>query len=169
MSFTEPNTPSNTVVEMNQIVLPQHTNALGTAFGGTIMSWVDICAALSAQRHCRRAVVTASMDQLDFVAPIRLGQLVNLRSTVNYAGRTSMEVGVRVEAEEMLTGERLHAATAYLTFVALDDEKKPCAVRALVPQTERENQRWEEAQARRQQRLELAKERKQIAERHRVR
>jgi acyl-CoA hydrolase len=169
MSFTEPNTPSNTVVEMNQIVLPQHTNALGTAFGGTIMSWVDICAALSAQRHCRRAVVTASMDQLDFVAPIRLGQLVNLRSTVNYAGRTSMEVGVRVEAEEMLTGERLHAATAYLTFVALDDEKKPCAVRALVPQTEREKQRWEEAQARRQQRLELAKERKQIAERHRVR
>ncbi len=169
MNSTEPNAPSNTVVEMNQIVLPQHTNALGTAFGGTIMSWVDICAAMAAQRHCRRAVVTASMDQLDFVLPIRKGEMVNLRSMVNYCGRTSMEVGVRIEAEDMLTGVRVHAASAYLTFVALDEAGKPCSVRALVPATDREQQRWEEAQARRQQRLDLAAQRKRIAERHQPR
>lgn len=166
MSHEEPGTPSRTVVEMNQIVLPQHTNALGTAFGGTIMSWVDICAALAAQRHCRRSVVTASMDQLDFVAPIRAGHLVNLRAMVNYAGRTSMEVGVRIESEDMLTGVRVHAASAYLTFVALDEDRRPCPVRPLVPETEVERLRWEEAQVRRQQRLELAARRKQLAERH---
>ena len=166
MSLIEPNAPSNTVVEMNQIVLPQHTNALGTAFGGTIMSWVDICAALCAQRHCRRAVVTASMDQLDFVMPVRQGQMVNLRGMVNFVGRTSMEVGVRVEAEDMLTGLRVHAASAYLTFVALDGEGKPCVVRALAPETGLEKQRCEEAQARRQQRLDLAAQRKRIAARH---
>ncbi|MBM4374744.1 MAG: acyl-CoA thioesterase [Deltaproteobacteria bacterium] len=149
---------------MSQIVLPQHTNALGTAFGGTIMSWVDICAALAAQRHSRRAVVTASMDQLDFVAPIRAGQMVSLRAMVNYAGRTSMEVGVRIEAEDMLTGERVHAASAYLTFVALDEAHRPCAVRALVPETEEEKLRWAEAQVRRQQRLELATRRKELAD-----
>jgi acyl-CoA hydrolase len=152
---------------MNQIVLPQHTNAIGTAFGGTIVSWVDICAAMSAQRHCRRVVVTASMDQLDFVAPIREGELVSLRSMVNYAGRTSMEIGVRVEAEDMLSGVRVHAASAYLTFVALGDDGKPTTVRRLEPQSAEERLRWEEAQARRQQRLEFAARRKQLAERHR--
>ncbi len=167
MTQETPNTPSKTVVEMNQIVLPQHTNALGTAFGGTIMSWVDICGALAAQRHSRRAVVTASMDQLDFVAPIRQGQMVNLRAMVNYAGRTSMEVGVRIEAEDMLTGERVHAASAYLTFVALDEERRPCPVRPLAPETDLEKLRFEEAQARRQHRLALAAERRALAERRR--
>jgi acyl-CoA hydrolase len=168
MTDPSPNAPSRTVVEMSQIVLPQHTNALGTAFGGTIMSWVDICAALSAQRHSRRAVVTASMDQLDFVAPIRAGQMVSLRAMVNYAGRTSMEVGVRVEAEDMLTGERVHAASAYLTFVALDDEGRPCAVRPLVPETEQDKLRWAEAQVRREQRLELAARRRELADARRA-
>lgn len=168
MSDPNPQSPSRTIVEMNQIVLPQHTNALGTAFGGTIMSWVDVCAALSAQRHCRRTVVTASMDQLDFVAPIRAGQLVCLRSMVNYAGRTSMEVGVRIEAEDMLSGERVHAASAYLTFVALDEERKPCAVPPLVPESEEEKLRWAEAEVRRQQRLELAARRRELAEARRA-
>lgn len=167
MTEDAPNSPANTTVEMNQLVLPQHTNTLGTAFGGTIMSWVDICAAMAAQRHSRRAVVTASMDQLDFVAPIRQGQLVNLRAMVNYAGRTSMEVGVRIEAEDMLTGERVHAASAYLTFVALDDERRPCAVRALAPETDVEKLRWEEAEVRRHHRLCLAAERRALAERRR--
>ncbi len=163
-----PNTPSATIVEMNQIVLPQHTNALGTAFGGTIVSWIDICAALSAQRHCRRVVVTASMDQLHFVAPIREGQLVNLRAMVNYAHKSSMEVGVRVDAEDMLTGARAHAASAYLTFVALDEAGKPTAVRELAPVSEEERIRWQEAQVRRQRRLEYAARRKQLAVKNRA-
>jgi acyl-CoA hydrolase len=160
------NAPSDTIIEMNQLVLPQHTNSLGTAFGGTIMSWLDICAAMSAQRHARSVVVTASMDQLDFVAPIRGGQLVNLRSAVNYVGRTSMEVGVRVEAEDTLTGKRVHAASAYLTFVALDENGRAKAVPPLEPKTKDEKLRWDEAKARRRQRLSLAAERHELAERH---
>jgi len=144
------NTPSQTAVEMNQLVLPQHTNSLGTAFGGTIMSWIDICGAMAAQRHARRVVVTASMDQLDFVAPIKGGQLVNLRSMVNYVGRTSLEVGVRVEAENTLTGARAHAASAYLTFVALDEHGRAAPVPPLLPESAAERRRWQEAEARRQ-------------------
>jgi acyl-CoA hydrolase len=161
-----PKSPSDTFIEMNTLVLPQHTNALGTAFGGTIMSWIDICAAMAAQRHARSAVVTASMDQLDFLAPIRNGQLVNLRAVVNYVGRTSMEVGVRVEAEEVLTGERVHAASAYLTFVAVDGEGRPIEVARSQPRTPEERLRWDEARARREQRLSLAAERKRLAEAH---
>ena len=158
--------PSATVIEMNQLVLPAHTNSLGTAFGGTIMSWIDICAAMAAQRHARRVVVTASMDQLDFLAPIKGGQLVNLRSSVNWVGRSSMEVGVRVETEDTLSGERVHAASAYLTFVALGEDGKPVEVRRLKPETRDEKLRWEEAVARRKQRLALAEERRQLAEHH---
>jgi acyl-CoA hydrolase len=168
VSDIAPNTPTATIVEMNQIVLPQHTNAHGTAFGGTIVSWIDICAALSAQRHCRRVVVTASMDQLHFVAPVREGQLVSLRSMVNYAHKSSMEVGVRVDAEDMLTGERTHAASAYLTFVALDEAGKPTPVRELAPENDEERVRWQEAQVRRQRRLEYAARRKQLAVKHRA-
>ena len=163
---TKPRTPSQTAIEMNQLMLPQHTNSLGTAFGGTIMGWIDICAAMSAQRHARSVVVTASMDQLDFLAPIKGGQLVNLRASVNYVGRTSMEVGVRVEAEDTLTGERVHAASAYLTFVALGADDKPAQVPSLTPVTPEEKLRWQEAESRRRQRLELAAERRRLAEAH---
>jgi acyl-CoA hydrolase len=159
-----PKRPSESVIEMNQLVLPQHTNSLGTVFGGTIMSWIDIGAAMSAQRHARAVVVTASMDQLDFLAPIKGGQLVNLRSAVNYVGRTSMEVGVRVEAEDTLTGERTHAASAYLTFVAIDAAGAPVEVPRLAPETPEEKLRFEEAKARRQQRLTLASERARLAD-----
>lgn len=161
-----PGTPSSSTVEMNQLVLPQYTNSLGTAFGGAVMSWIDVCAAMAAQRHARSVVVTASMDQLDFLAPIRDGQLVNLRATVNWVGRTSMEVGVRVEAEDILTGTRTHAASAYLTFVALDGDGRPQVVRALAPHTPEEQLRFKEAMARREQRLKLAQERARLAEQH---
>ncbi|MEM1029466.1 MAG: acyl-CoA thioesterase [Myxococcota bacterium] len=160
-------TPAASTVEMNQLVLPTHTNALGTVFGGTIMSWIDVCAAMSAQRLCRRVVVTASMDQLDFLAPIRTGQLVNLRARVNYLGRTSMEVGVRVEAEDTLTGDRVHAASAYLTFVALDEQGRPTAIdRALRLTSGDERLRHEEAKERRAQRLQLAERRRELARAH---
>ena len=154
------------MVEMNQLVLPQHSNSHGTAFGGTIMSWIDICAAMSAQRHARKAVVTASMDQIDFLAPITGGHLVNLRSVVNYVGRTSMEVGVRVDSANTLTGERVHSASAYVTFVALDEEGQPTEVPRLELTTDIERLRWDEAKARRQRRLSLAEERKRLADEH---
>lgn len=150
-------------MEMNQIVLPQHSNALGTVFGGTLMSWIDICAAMAAQRHARSIVVTASMDQLDFLRPIKVGQLVNLRATINYVGRTSMEVGVRVESENMLTGERIHTASAYLTFVALDEKGRAKPVPQSTPRTDADKLRYREAEARREQRLELAKKRGLLA------
>lgn len=162
----EPLPPSASHVEMNQLVLPAHTNALDTAFGGTVMAWIDTCAAMAAQRHARAVVVTASMDQLDFVAPIKKGHVVNLRAMVNYVGRTSLEVGVRVETEDPLTGERMHAASSYLTFVALDDAGRPTPVRPLAPQTSEERLRFDEAKARRQKRLELAEARTRLKEQH---
>ena len=106
---------------MSQIVLPQHTNAVGTLFGGVLMSWVDICAAIAAEKHSKHAVVTASMDQLDFDLPIHLGDVVTLKAMVNFTGRTSMEVGVRIDKEFPRSDlPRVKAAAAYLTFVAID-------------------------------------------------
>lgn len=109
-----------TRVEMTQIVLPPHANALQTAFGGQIAAWIDICAAVSAQRFSRGAAVTASIDELVFLEPVRVGMIVVLRSQVNAAWGSSMEIGVRVETEEATTGQRQHCCSAYLTFVALD-------------------------------------------------
>jgi acyl-CoA hydrolase len=116
---------------MTQIVLPSFANARGTAFGGQIAAWADVCAAVSAQRMSRGGVVTASMDELHFLVPIRAGMIVVLQSQVNRSWRSSMEVGVRVEAEHPETGEREHACSAYLTFVALDDAGRPRPVPAL--------------------------------------
>jgi acyl-CoA hydrolase len=140
---------------MTELVMPQHTNALGTVFGGQIMAWMDICAAIAAQRHARKPVVTASVDALQFVAPVLKGWTVNLKASINYVGRTSMEVGVRVDAENPITGETFHTASAYLTFVALDEQKKPISVLQVEPQTEEQKRRFREAQIRRQSRLSL--------------
>lgn len=160
---TSTSTPTGTAIEMNELVLPQHTNALGTVFGGVIMSWIDVCAAIAAQRHSRSVVVTASMDQLDFLAPIQLGYLVNLKAMVNYVGRTSMEVGVRVEAEETQSGRRVHAASSYLTFVAIDADGKSREVPPLRLETEQETLRFKEGRARREKRLSLARVRQRLA------
>lgn len=139
---------------MTELVLPSHTNALGTIFGGIIMSWVDIAAAICAQRHSSQPVVTASIDALNFVAPVHLGWVVNLRASLNYAGKTSMEVGVRVEAENPITGEKFHTASAYLTFVAIGSNGKPRAVSPVIAETPDEKRRFEAAQKRRTLRLE---------------
>lgn len=138
---------------MTELVLPTHTNALGTVFGGVVMSWIDIAAAITAQRHSRKTVVTASIDALNFVAPVFKGWVVNLKASVNYAGRTSMEVGVRVDAENPITGERFHTASAYLTFVALDSHGKPTTIPSIQPKAPDEHRRFEAAKARRAQRL----------------
>ncbi len=144
---------SSSQVVMTQLVLPSHTNALGTIFGGTVMSWIDIAAAISAQRHCNHDVVTASIDQLNFIAPIKQGWVVNLKASVNFVSRTSMEVGVRVEAENPKTSELFHTASAYLTFVALGSDGKPTEVPSLILQTEVERSRFYAAEKRRAQRL----------------
>lgn len=140
-------------VIMTQLVLPSHTNALDTVFGGTVMSWIDIAAAIAAQRHSHCDVVTASIDQLDFIAPIRRGWVVNLKASVNFTSRSSMEVGVKVEAENPKTSELFHTASAYLTFVALDANGHSTPVPQLILQTEKEKQRFEAGKQRREQRL----------------
>ncbi len=140
-------------VEMTELVLPEHTNALGTIFGGQIMSWIDIAAAICAFRHCRSLCVTASMDALSFLHPVKLGDIVNLKASVNYTGKTSMEIGVRVSAEDPLTGVINHTSSAYLTFVAVDDKGHPKPVPGINPQTDDEKRRFEAAQRRKALRL----------------
>jgi acyl-CoA hydrolase len=144
---------SSSQVVMTQLVLPSHTNALGTVFGGTVMSWIDIAAAIAAQRHSNKEVVTASIDQLNFVAPVKKGWVVNLKASVNFTSRTSMEVGVRVDAENTITSEVFHTASAYMTFVALGSDGKPSPVPALITETEVEKRRYADAKKRREQRL----------------
>ena len=155
--------PEITRVEMTQIVLPTHTNHHGTAFGGQIAAWCDIAAAVSAQRFCRRPVVTASMDSLHFLEPVRRGMVVVLRSQVNQAWTTSIEVGVRVEAEAVESGARVHCCSAYLTFVALDDAGRPQAVPALETGGDAQAiRRAAEAQIRRDSRLRVRELRRQL-------
>ncbi len=148
-------TPAESAVEMTEIVLPQHTNALGTVFGGVVMSWVDIAAAVAATRHCRRPAVTASVDALQFLAPIKLGWFVTIKASVNFASKHSCEVGVKVMSENPMTGERFHTSTAYTTFVALDAAGKPTAIPPVIPSTDVERERYEAAQKRRAARLVL--------------
>lgn len=150
--------PSDSAVIMTEIVLPSDANALGTIFGGKIMSWIDIAAAIAAGRFARRVVVTASIDALHFVSPVRVGHVVHIRARVNFASRTSMEVGVRVDSENPITGEFTHTATAYTTFVALDDHGRPTPVPQVVPQTPEDKRRYEEAKKRRESRMKLAEE-----------
>jgi acyl-CoA hydrolase len=150
--------PSDSSVIMTELVLPQHTNALGTIFGGTVMSWIDIAAAISAGKHSRTSVVTASIDALHFIAPIKLGHVVEIRASVNSTGKSSMEVGVRVDSENPLTGEKFHNVSAYLTFVALGSDGKPRVVPKVVPETEVEIRRFQAAQRRRESRVQLAKD-----------
>ncbi len=149
--------PASTRVEMTQIVLPEHTNARGTIFGGQVAAWIDISAAIAAQRFCRRSVVTASIDELHFLHPIHRGHIAIFHAVVNCAWHHSMEVGVRVEGEDPLTGQRTHTASAYLTFVALDADGRPVGVPELDPQTPDEQRRQREGERRRARRLEYKK------------
>lgn len=145
---------SQSKVEMTEMVFPNDANPLGNCMGGRVMHWIDICAALSAGRHARTPVVTANVDNIDFHNPIPVGGIVVLLASVNYAGRTSMEVGVKVLQEERSTGNRKHVASAYLTFVSLDPESRtPRPVPPVLPETEDEKRRYEKAKARRAHRL----------------
>lgn len=142
-------------VYMTEIVLPGHTNQMGTIFGGQLMAWIDVAGAIAAARHARSVCVTASIDALHFVAPVRLGHFVCIYSSVNFTGKTSMEIGVRLDSEDPKTGVKTHVATSYLTFVALDHNGKPLEVPPVVPETTEEKRRHREAQLRRESRLKL--------------
>lgn len=148
-----PKPPRESEVVMTQRILPTDTNPLNSAFGGRIMEWIDICGGISAQRHCREVVVTASMDELHFHASIRVGWIVTLRARVLAAFHTSMELGVVVHAENPLTGESRLTTSALLTFVALSRDGSKVPVPPLLLETDADRQAFEEAQMRRDQRL----------------
>jgi acyl-CoA hydrolase len=140
--------------ETSELMMPEHSNNLGHVFGGVILSMMDKCAAIAAFRHSRSTVVTASIDRVDFREPIRLGDLVVMKASVNLTGRTSMEIGVRVEAEDLLSGRRRHTNSCYLTFVAVDRNGRPIEVPELIPETDDELRRHAAAKERRRRRLE---------------
>ena len=148
-------TPESSATEMTWIVMPGQCNSLGTVFGGQVMSWIDVCAAVAAQRFCGREVVTASMDSLSFKGPIQLGEVAVIRARVNWSGKSSMEVGCRVESENPRTRERRHTSTAYLTFVALGGDRKPTHVPCVRCENDEDRRRFEAAKDRRAVRLAL--------------
>jgi uncharacterized protein (TIGR00369 family) len=140
---------------LSKMMEPQDTNPFGSVHGGVIMKNIDVAGAVAAMRHCRSNAVTVSVDRIDFIEPVRVGELVLFKATVNAVGRTSMEVGVRVEAENLLTGNVRYVASAYITFVAVDANGKPCPVPPLAVETEEEARRCAEAALRRETRLTL--------------
>ena len=141
-------------VEMIELVLPNDTNMLGNLLGGRLMHWIDIAAALAASRHSSNIAVTAEVDNLQFHMPVKLGDIVRLKASVNRAFNTSMEVGVKVEIEKIKTGEVLHSNSAYLTFVNLDSKTmRPIKVPEIKPECEEEKRRYEQALKRREHRL----------------
>jgi len=139
--------------ETSELMMPQHANNLGHVFGGVILSMMDKCGAIAAFRHSRASVTTASIARVDFREPIHLGDLVVMKASVNFVGRTSMEVGVRVEAEDLMTGVRRHTNSCYLTFVAIDRNGRPIEVAGLTPETDEEQRRYAAAETRRRARL----------------
>src|SRR5687768_14222571 len=140
--------------ETSQLMMPTDANILGHVFGGSVISMMDKAAAVVAIRHARSACVTVSIDRVDFREPIHVGDLVVMQASCNFAGRTSMEIGVRVEAEDMISGRRRHTNSCYLTFVAIDRNGRPVEVPQVLPETDEERRRYEAAQARRRRRLE---------------
>ena len=139
---------------MSELMMPNMANNLGHVFGGVILSLIDRAAAVAAIRHARQPCVTVSIDRVDFHEPIRLGELVMAIASVNYVGSTSMEVGVRIEAENLKTGERRHTNSSYVTFVAIDEAHQPSPVRGLMLETPEDHRRNAAAKARRSLRLE---------------
>ena len=142
-----------THVIMHELILPNDTNNLNTVFGGKVMQYMDLCAAMSAYKFARSAVVTASVDRLDFLAPARVGDMLILKSSVNYSHNSSMEVGVRIDAENAKTGEIRHTASAYLTFVSLGENGKPIKINNIIPETADEKRRYNEGKNRHLQRM----------------
>lgn len=152
--------------EMVQIVLPNDANPLGALLGGTLMHWIDLAAAMAAHRHSRQYVVTASIDHMDFLTPVHVGDLVILRSSVNRSFNTSMEIGVKAWVEHYLAGTREHVSSAYLTFVAVDRQGNRLPVPALLPESDDEKRRYDDAGRRREARQAERERKRSVAEAH---
>jgi acyl-CoA hydrolase len=150
-------TPETSRCVMTQIVMPTHTNgAAGVMFGGIMMQWIDVCAGVAAMRHAGGGVVTASIDRLDFITPVHLGEVVILQAQVNWSGNSSMEVGCRVETEDMPSRQRRYTTKAYLTFVGVDSRGAPRSIPPLTLVTDDDRRRWDDAERRRAERLRAA-------------
>ena len=153
MSDSQGKPVRESVSEYFDLALPTDANGLGNLLGGKVMHLVDLAGAMAAMRHARKPVVTAAVDSLRFLHPIHINELVALRSSVNRVFHTSLEVGVRVETEDLITGKKLHTCSAYLTFVALDEKGKPAPIAPVIPETETELRRYRQAGERREHRL----------------
>lgn len=147
--------PRDSEVNMTQMVLPQHSNASGTVFGGTLVSWIDIAAAVAAMRHAGRVCVTASIDEMHFLRPLRVGQVVNIHAKITMVNKSSCEIMVNVCGENPIEGERFFIAHAFLTFVALDENRKPTAMPGLLLESAEEKKLELDGFTRREQRLKL--------------
>ncbi len=144
---------SDSQVTLSQQMMPSDANPLGNVHGGYIMKLVDEAGGLAAMRHARRPVVTVTVDSMSFLSPVKVGHFLTLRSAVNWVGRTAIEVGVRVEAENPITGEITHTNSAFAVYVALDDSGRPCPVPPLILETDDEKRRWTEGEFRQERRL----------------
>jgi len=153
---------SDSKVEIAQIMMPEHSNGAGNIHGGYILKLVDQAGAIVAARHTHSNIVTASLDRMDFISPVYVGNLVFAKASCNFVSNTSMEIGVRVEAECLRTGTHTHVGSAYLTFVALDKEDKPTIVPKLILESDDDKRRFEEAKKRREIRLQQVKKHKHI-------
>ena len=146
---------ADSITDMAQLVLPHEANVHGSVLGGTVMHWIDLAAAVAANRHCRRPVVTAAIDEMSFLAPIQVGQLALIHACITLVDKSSMEIRVEVDSEDLLSGERRHTSTAFVTFVALDPvTSRPVAVPPLILETDEERAEHERARVRRRLRLE---------------
>ena len=153
----EAKTVSQSKVEIAQVMMPEHANPAGNVHGGNLLKLVDQAGAIVAARHTHSNVVTASVDRFDFISPAYIGNLVFIKASMNYVSKTSMEVGVRVEAECLKTGTHTHIGSAYLTYVAIGKDDKPTEVPGLISETETDRRRYEDAKKRREIRLQRAK------------
>ena len=145
-------------VRMNELVMPNDTNPLGNLMGGRLLQWMDVCSAISAQRHCNRSVVTISVDSVEFKRAIKLGEVVVIEGEVTRAFHTSMEVAMEVYAENLRTGARNLCTTSYYTFVSVDADGNPVPIPPITPETEFEKERYEQAAQRREIRLQMSKQ-----------
>ena len=160
MAIRKSKSPSKAAVESRYLLMPHQANPYGTAFGGVIMAWIDMVASMAAQKYCGKEVVTACIDSVIFKEPIYVGDHVVLKASINYVGRTSMEVGVRVIKEDPSSNKKTLTTTAYLTFVALGSDKKPSPIPSLLLKTVEEKRRYENAKVRVETRKELLKKMK---------
>jgi acyl-CoA hydrolase len=135
-------------VIMRYEAIPPDANPVGNVHGGTIMKLIDAAAGVVAKRHCRKNVVTARVDNLQFLSPVYIGNLITVKASLNYTGRTSMEIGVRVESEDLITGKITHTNSSYVTMVAIDEKGKPASIPQVIPETEEEKRRYREGEER---------------------